>query len=138
MSILVVGLVTCMQDFILFKHFIAQDVLTVFYILIALSLPFICWFWLSWMLRRYAVFLRFYNRNKRSLLISLVVWMLRKIVFVRSRITQDITWKSLNNTQKIKFIGIFLFIFFFSELFLRLTIEYLIAYMQMHEWLKPK
>lgn len=125
-----------MQDFLQFKFFIAQDVLTLFYILIAISLPFICWFWLSWMVRRYAVIIRFYKSSKRSLIISLMVWIVRRVNFFQNKIDQKLTWESLSTTQKLKFIAAFLFIVFFAELFLRLTFEYLIAYMQMHEWIK--
>jgi len=32
-----------MQDFLQFKLFIAQDTLTIFYILMAISLLFVCW-----------------------------------------------------------------------------------------------
>ena len=127
-----------MQEFIQFKLFIAEDVLTIFYIVIALALPFICWFWLSWMVRRYAVILRFYKSTKRSFIIAFISWIVRKINFFQHKIDQKLSWKSLSTSQKIKFVALFLFIVFFAELFLRLTFEYLIAFMQMHEWMKPK
>ncbi len=124
-----------MQDFIEFKLFIAQDVLTVFYIVIAVILPVVCWFWLSWIVRRYAAVLRFYKETQRSLIISFIVWIVRRINFFQNKIDQKLTWKSLSISQKLKFIAAFLFVVVFSELFLRLTFEYLIAYMQMHEWM---
>ena len=124
-----------MQDFIQFKLFIAQDVLTVFYIVIAIVLPFICWFWLSWIVRRYATVIKFYKEAKRSLIISFIIWIVRRINFFQNKIDQKISWKSLSTNQRLKFIAIFLFVVIFAELFLRLTFEYLIAYMQMHEWM---
>lgn len=90
------------------------------------------------MVRRYAVILRFYKSTKRSLLIILISWIVSKINFFQHKIDQKLSWKSLNTSQKLKFIALFLFIVFFAELFLRLTFEYLIAFMQMHEWMKPK
>ena len=120
-----------MQDFILFKFFIAQDVLTIFYIVMAIALPVICWFWLSWMIRRYAAVIRFYKGAERSLIVSIIIWIVRRINFFQNKIDQKLSWKSLSA------IAVFLFIVIFSELFLRLTFEYLIAYMQMHEWMNP-
>ena len=128
---------TNMQDFLQFKFFIAQDVLNVFYIVIAILLPIISWYWLSWIVRRYAVVLKFYKETKGSLIISFVMWIIRKINFFQNKIEEKLSWKSLNTSQKLKFIAVFLFIVAFSELFLRLMFEYLIAYMQMHEWMNP-
>ncbi len=126
-----------MQDFLQFKSFIAQDVLTVFYIAMAIMLPVVCWVWLSWMIRRYAVLIRFYKTSKHSLLIAFFTWIVRKVNFFKNKVDQELSWSSLSPTQKLKFIGVFLFIVFFAELFLRLMFEYLIAYMQMHEWMNP-
>lgn len=125
-----------MQDFIQFKLFIAQDVLTIFYIVMAIVLPVVCWFWLSWIVRRYAAALKLYKDAKYSLIISFILWIVRKINFFQNKIDQKLSWKALSASQKLKFIAVFLFIVIFSELFLRLTFEYLIAYMQMHEWMK--
>ncbi len=127
-----------MKEFLQFKLFIAQDVLTVFYIVCAIALPFVCWFWLSWMVRRYAVIVRLYKSSKRSLLVSFITWIVSRINFFQNKIDQRLTWKSLSIIQKLKFIAVFLFIVIFAELFLRLMFEYLIAYMQMHEWLNPE
>lgn len=124
-----------MQDFIQFKVFIAEDLLVIFYIIMAISLPFVIWFWLSWMLRRYAVFLRLYKSTKRSLIVSFIVWIVRRVKFFQSKVDEQLSWKSLSTSQKLKFIAVFLAIVIFSELFLRLMFEYLIAYMQMHEWM---
>ena len=126
-----------MQEFLQFKLFIAQDVLTVFYIVTAIMLPIACWFWLSWIVRRYATVIKFYEEAKRSLIISFIIWLVRRINFFQNKIDQKLSWKNLSISQKLKFIGMFLFIVVFAELFLRLTFEYLIAFMQMHEWMKP-
>jgi hypothetical protein len=61
----------------------------------------------------------------------------RKIKFFKNKIDEKITWQSLTLTQKLKFILLFIMLVGMSELFLRLIFEYLIAYMQMHEYLKP-
>ncbi len=126
-----------MQDFIQFKIFIAQDVLTVFYIVMALMLPFIYWFWLSWIVRRYATVIKFYNEVKHSPIVTFIIWIIRRINFFQNKIDKKLSWNSLGTRQKIKFIAVFLLIVAFSELFLRLMFEYLIAYMQMHEWMNP-
>ncbi|MCK4865137.1 MAG: DUF4282 domain-containing protein [Gammaproteobacteria bacterium] len=126
-----------MQDFIQFKVFIAQDILTVFYIVMAIVLPVICWFWLSWIVRRYEIVIKFYKEAKRSLVVTFIIWIIRRINFFQNKIEQKLSWESLSISQKLKFIAIFLFIVVFSELFLRLMFEYLIAYMQMHEWMNP-
>ena len=128
---------TNMQDFLQFKLFIAQDVLNVFYIVIALILPIICWIWLSWIIRRYATVIKFYKDAKYSIIITFIMWIIRKIKFFQNKIDQKLSWESLSTSQKLKFIAVFLFIVIFSELFLRLMFEYLIAYMQMHEWMNP-
>ena len=127
-----------MRDFLQFKTFIAQDTFNIFYLVIALILPFLCWFWLSWMIRRYAVIVRLYKKTNRSLILMILVWIINKIKFVRKGLEKDLSWESLDRSQKIKFILVFLGLVFFSELFLRLTFEYLIAFMQMHEWLNPE
>jgi hypothetical protein len=126
-----------MQEFIQFEFFIAQDVLTIFYIFTAITFPFVCWFWLSWIVRRYAVIIRFYRGAKRSLIITIISWIVRKLKFFKNKMDQKLSWSSFSATQKLKFIAVFLFIVIFGELFLRLIFEYLIAYMQMHEWMKP-
>ena len=128
---------TIMQEFIQFKFFIAQDVLTIFYIVMAIVLPVICWFWLSWIVRRYAIVIKFYKEAKRSLIVTFIIWIIRRINFFQNKIDKKISWNSLGTSQKLKFIAIFLFIVAFSELFLRLMFEYLIAFMQMHEWMNP-
>ena len=126
-----------MQDFIQFKLFIAQDVLIIFYIIMVIALPIFSWYWLSWIVRRYAVVLRLYKETKQSLIISFILWLVRRINFFQDKIEQKLSWHSLSKTQKLKFISIFILIVAFSELFLRLLFEYLIAYMQMHEWMNP-
>lgn len=127
-----------MLDFLQFKTFIAEDVLTVFYILCTLLLPIVTWLWLQWMLKRYAGLLRLYRANKRSWLLFLVLLLLDKLLFLRKRHAQSLSWSSLNTRQKIKLIVVFLLMVFMAEIFLRLMFEYLIAFMQMHESLTTK
>ncbi len=125
-----------MLDYLQFKTFIAEDVLTVFYILCALLLPVITWFWLQWMLSRYAGLLRLYRANKRSLLFSLLLWLLNKVLFFRKNQPQSLSWSSLNRWEKVKLLAVFLLLVVLAEIFLRLMFEYLIAFMQMHESLQ--
>ncbi len=125
------------QDFLQFRVFIAEDVLIVFYVLCALLIPFAAWYFLLKVIRRYAVVIKLYEAGRYSLLFSFVIWMLRKIKFFRDKIDEKITWRSLDASQKFKLVVLYVLMVFFAELFLRLTFEYLIAYMHMHEWLKP-
>lgn len=126
-----------MIAFIQFKHLIAEDVLTVFYVLCAIILPIAFWFFLFWVIRRYAVVMQLYKDSDYSIIFSLIMWVIRKIKFFKNKMDEKITWQSLSLKQKLKFIGMYLMIVGFSEIFLRLVFEYLIAYMHMHEWLKP-
>lgn len=125
-----------MRDFLLFETFIAENVLTVFYIICALLLPVVCWFWLQWMLKRYAGLLRLYRAHKRSLLLSLILWLLNKLLFFRKRDSQALSWSELNTQQKLKLIIVFVLLVVMAEIFLRLMFEYLIAFIQMHESLQ--
>ena len=126
-----------MKEFIQFKFFIAEDVLTVFYVICAITIPLASWYFLLWVVRRYAVAMQFHKDSKYSMLFSFVMWLIRKIKFFQKKINDKITWKTLTWSQRIKFIILFLMISLFAEVFLRLIFEYLIAYMHMHEWLKP-
>ena len=125
------------KEFIQFEFFIAEDVLTVFYVICAIILPFVSWYFFLWVVRRYAVVIRFYKDGKYSIIFSFVMWVIRKINFFQNKIDEKITWQSFTWTQKLKFIAMFLIITGFAELFLRLIFEYLIAYMHMHDWMKP-
>jgi len=125
------------KEFIQFKYFIAEDVLTVFYVASAIMLPFVSWYFLLWSIRRYAVLSRFYREGRYSIILSFVMWVVRKIKFFQNQIDQNITWRSLTSTQKLKFVILFLMMVGLSEIFLRMTFEYLIAFMHMHEWMKP-
>jgi len=122
-----------MLDFIQFKFFIAQDVLTIFYILSSILLPIVCWYSLLWVLRRYLILLKLYKGIKNSVTIALITWIMQKIRFFQKRIDTKITWNSLTGIQKLKLVALFLFIVLLSEIFLRLIFEFLIAFMQMHE-----
>jgi len=132
-----IQLIQEIKAFIQFKLLIAEEMLTVFYVMSAITIPFAAWYFLLWVIRRYAVFIRFYKTGKYSLFFSLIMWLIRKIKFFQKKIDEKITWQSLTLTQKIKFLVLFFMIVGFSELFLRLMFEYLIAYMHIHEWLKP-
>jgi len=125
-----------MLDYLQFKTFIAEDVLTVFYILCALLLPVVTWFWLQWVLKRCAGLLRLYRAHKQSLLLSLVLLLLDKLLFLRKRHAKSLSWSSLKTQQKIKLIVVFLLLVGLAEIFLRLMFEYLIAFMQMRESLQ--
>ena len=125
------------KEFLQFRFFISEDVLTVFYLLCAILIPFASWYFLLWVIRRYAVVIKLYKSGRYSLIFSFLIWIIRKIKFFRDKIDEKIAWHSLSTTQKLKFIGLYLLIVGFTELFLRLMFEYLIAYMHMHEWMKP-
>jgi hypothetical protein len=126
-----------MKDFLTFDFFIAEDALVVFYLTCALLIPLVSWYFLLWVVRRYAVVMKLYTSGRSSLLVSLLIFIMRKIRFFREKVDRKITWQSLTAAQRLKFLVVFLMIVFFAELFLRLMFEYLIAFMQMHEWLKP-
>jgi hypothetical protein len=123
-------------EFVRFKYFIAEDVLTVFYVLCAIIILFASWYFLLWIIRRYSVVIKLYKSGRYSLLFSFLIWIISKIKFFRDKIDEKISWHSLSPSQKLKFVALYLLIVGFSELLLRLTFEYLIAYMHMHEWMK--
>ena len=125
------------KDFIQFKHLVAEDVLIIFYVFCALALPFFAWYFLLWVIRRYAVLYRLYKTGQYSIFFSFVLWVVRKIKFFRDKIDEKITWHSFSLNQKLKFLAMFVIMVGFSELFLRLMFEYLIAYIHIHDWLKP-
>lgn len=124
------------KEFIQFKLLIAEDVLTVFYVICAILIPFASWYFLLWVIRRYALVLQFYKDSSYSIIFSFIMWIVRKIKFFKNKIDEQVTWQSLTLTQKLKFILLFIMFVGMSELFLRLIFEYLIAYMQMHEYMK--
>ncbi len=107
------------------------------YILCAILIPIVTWYFLLWAVRRYAVVIKLYESGRYSLFFSFFIWLLRKIKFFRDKIDEKVSWQNLNTSQKLKLLGLYIFIVFFAELFLRLMFEYLIAYMQIHEFLKP-
>jgi hypothetical protein len=121
------------KEFILFESLIAEDVLTVLYVICAITLPFAAWFFLMWVVRRYAVVIRFYKAGNYSIIFSLIMWVIRKIKFFQNKIDEKIRWQAFTWTQKLKFITIFIIMTGFAELFMRLLFEYLIAYMHMHD-----
>ncbi|MDJ0882127.1 MAG: hypothetical protein QNJ56_10810 [Gammaproteobacteria bacterium] len=124
-------------DFFQFKLLIAENVLTIFYILCSLLIPLAAWYFLFWIIRRYALVIKFYKDTQYSLFYSLIMWVVRKIKFFKNKIDEKITWQSLTISQKLKFLGLYIAMVGLAEIFLRLIFEYLIAFLQMHEWLKP-
>lgn len=125
------------KEFIQFETLIAEDVLTVLYVICAIILPFVTWYFCLWVIRRYALVMQFYEDGKYSIFFSFFMWVIRKVKFFQNKIDKKITWQSFTLIQKLKVIVIFLIISGLSELFLRLIFEYLIAYMHMHDWMKP-
>ena len=122
-----------MNSFFNFDILIAIDALKIFYIIGTFVLPIMSWYFLLWILNKYRALFRFYNGMKSSILISILVWFLSKIKFFKKYVDKTITWNSLEFSQKIKFVFLFIFIVFFSELFYRLLFEYLIAFIQMRD-----
>ncbi len=122
-----------MDSFFSFESFISIDALKVFYMLGVIALPVVSWFLLLWVINKYSVLFRFYKGLKRSIIISIIVWVMSKIKFFKKYVDEKVTWGSLNATQKFKFVLLFVMLVFFSELFYRLVLEYLIAFMQMHD-----
>ena len=125
-----------MENFLNFETFIALDLLKLFYLVGSLMMPFILWYSLFWVIKKYAVLIRFYGGLKRSIWLSLLVWLVQKLRFFKKYIDRKITWSVLTLSQKAKFIALYLMVLFFAEVFYRLVLEYLIAFMQMHEQLK--
>ena len=121
----------------MFERFVAEDVLIVFYIVCAVLIPIESWYFLIWVIRRYAVVMKIYDSTRSTLILAVFVWIVRRIKFFRDRLDEKLTWQTLSMGQKAKFLAMYCVIVVLAEVFLRLTFEYLIAYMHMHEWLRP-
>ncbi|MCB0627974.1 MAG: DUF4282 domain-containing protein [Saprospiraceae bacterium] len=121
----------------MFERFVAEDVLIVFYIVCAVLIPIASWYFLIWVIRRYAVVMKIYDSTRSTLILAVFVWIVRRIKFFRDRLDEKLTWQTLSMGQKAKFLAMYCVIVVLAEVFLRLTFEYLIAYMHMHEWLRP-
>jgi len=121
-----------MEQFFNFESFIAIDLLKIFYIIGVVILPVVSWFFLFWTIKKYAALYRLYRGIKRNIFISIIIWIMSKIKFFKKYIDKSITWGSLSLSQRLKFILLFILLVFFSELIYRLLMEYLIAFMQMH------
>ncbi len=122
-----------MNSFFNFESFISIETLKIFYTVGVIALPVVSWFLLLWIINKYSALFRFYKGVRRSIIISVIVWVMSKIKFFKKYIDKKVTWNSLTNTQKLKFLLLFAMLVFFSELFYRLVFEYLIAFMQMHD-----
>ena len=97
------------MDFLTFKSFISTEILIIFYYLGAIIMPVGIWLLLTWFLHKYRLLNNAYENGK------------------------EIIWKSLNTKQQTKFVAFFVISFLFMELFWRMFIEFLIAYMQMRD-----
>lgn len=125
-----------LRDFLLFESFLAEHTLIVFYLVCAVIIPVATWYFLFWLIRKYAVVLKFQKAGDYSFLFSVLLWVIRKVKFFRDKIDEELSWQTLTPGQKLKFLGLFVLFVCLAELFLRLTFEYLIAFMQMHEWFR--
>lgn len=119
--------------FVRFETFVAESTLTLFYIACAVMIPVAAWYFLMWVIRRYAAIIRLYQAKRYSWFVAVLVWLVRRFRLVREAIDRKISWGTLDRGQKTKFLALYLLVVVFAEIFLRLTFEYLIAFMQMHE-----
>jgi hypothetical protein len=126
-----------LKEFVQFEFLIADEILPIFYVLCAIIIPVFFWYMLLWVIRRYALAIEIYKSGRYSFFFSFLFWVFRKIKFFRKKIDQKISWSAFTPTQKMKFLALYFIVVFFAELFLRLAFEYLIAYIHMHEWMKP-
>ena len=70
------------KEFIQFKFFIAEDVLTVFYVICAILIPFASWYFLLWVIRRYAVVIQFYKDSSYSIIFSFIMKLSDALIIV--------------------------------------------------------
>ncbi len=126
-----------LADFFQFRLLVAADVLKVFYVFCALCIPVFAWYFLFYIVRRYAVIMQGYQDSRYSALFAVLMWFVRKIKFFRKTMQEKVTWQVFTPAQKLKFIALYVLMVGFAELFLRLMFEYLIAFIHMHDWLKP-
>lgn len=97
------------MDFLTFKRFISIDVLIAFYYLGAIVLPVAAWFFGLWFIRKY---------NGARLLYQ------QAVVKV---------WQALSQKQKVALVAFFIISLLMMEVFWRMLIEFLVAYMQMRD-----
>ena len=126
-----------LAEFFKFELLIAEDVLRVLYVLCAICIPVFAWYFLFFVVRRYAVIMQGYQASRYSALFAVFMWFVRKIKFFRKSLQEKVTWQVFTPAQKLKFIALYVLMVGFAELFLRLVFEYLIAFIHMHDWLKP-
>lgn len=98
-----------MMDFLTFKTFISLEVLTAFYFIGAVILPFGSWLATVWLVRS------------------------SKVLNTAQEHISDATWKTLSTTQKVYVTLFFLFFFLFMQLLWRMMFEFLIAFIQMRD-----
>jgi len=97
------------MDFLTFKTFISTEALIIFYYLGALILPICLWLIFIWLIQKYKLLNTSYINGK------------------------ELLWSLITRKQQIKFIGLFIILFMFMELFWRMLFEFLIAYMQIRD-----
>jgi hypothetical protein len=125
-----------LADFFQFKFLIAEDVLSVFYLLCAICIPVAAWYFLLLVVRRYAAMMQLYKGGEYPVVFSTLLWIMHRIRFFPQSIQQRIAWGIFTPRQKFKFLTLYILMVFFAELFLRLMFEYLIAFIQMRDLLQ--
>ncbi len=98
-----------MLDFLIFKTFISRVALIVFYYISAIIMPIFIWFSSRYIMKRFDFIEKSYQTTK------------------------DIVWKNSSLKYKILFFTIFIMMFIFMELLLRMAFEFLIAYIQIRD-----
>ena len=99
-----------MKNFLTFNTFIAQDILVFFYYIFAILVP---------------IFLWIFN-----------LYIVKKISFVKILEKQTkYAYQSLNINRKVQIMILFIAIFFFLELCLRIFFEAMIGYFDIHQYL---
>ncbi len=98
-----------LSDFFLFRKFISQDVLIIFYFFGAVVLPFFIWKFYLLIVKKVKIFNSFKDSFSKNI------------------------WEKLSIQQKIYFITFFTVMFLFCELIWRMMFEFLIAYMQIRD-----
>ena len=98
-----------LSDFFLFRKFISEDMLIIFYFLGSIILPLFAWKIVLLVIKKFKIFGSLYDSFSENI------------------------WKKLSLKQKIYFISCFLFVFLFCEIVWRMMFEFLIAYMQIRD-----
>jgi hypothetical protein len=76
-----------------------------------------------------------------AVIVPIILWYLRIYLLKKFSLYKDINdsfyqyYKSLSTKRKLQITSLFVFIFLFMELCLRIVFEFVIAYFDMHEYL---